>query len=79
MAAFRIMQRQSSTQQSTDGLPHDDLGPQLNLVFWLLTGLAFGFLSLRIYCKYLRGRRLWWDDYLLIASWVRLDLRSPFS
>ncbi|KAK4240614.1 hypothetical protein C8A03DRAFT_31321 [Achaetomium macrosporum] len=55
-----------------DGLSHEDLGPQLNLVFWLLTGLATVFLAFRIYCKLHRGRRLWWDDYILVASWVSL-------
>ena len=53
-------------------LPHDDLGPQLNAVFWTLTSLSFLFMALRLYCKYLRGRYLWWDDYVLIASWVAL-------
>ncbi|KAK3342086.1 putative integral membrane protein [Lasiosphaeria hispida] len=69
-------------RQSPDGtaadadLPHDDLGPELNAVFWLLTVLSLGFLSLRIYCKLARGRRLWWDDYLLIASWVALAVSA---
>lgn len=54
-----------------DGLTHEDLGPQLNLVFWLLTGLSLVFLSLRLYCKIYRGRSLWWDDHFLVASWVR--------
>ena len=69
--AFSLVPRQSSsTQPVDDGLDHKDLGPQLNLVFWLLTTLATLFLTLRLYCKYHRGRRLWWDDYFLIASWV---------
>jgi len=55
-----------------DGLSHEDLGPQLNIVFWLLTTLASLFLALRLYCKFHRGRHLWWDDYFLIASWVSL-------
>ncbi|KAL2138155.1 hypothetical protein VTI28DRAFT_7379 [Corynascus sepedonium] len=71
--AFSLVPRQSSsTQPVDDGLDHKDLGPQLNLVFWLLTTLATLFLTLRLYCKYHRGRRLWWDDYFLIASWVSL-------
>lgn len=48
----------------------DDLGPQLNGTIWLLTTLAALFLGLRIYCKLLRRRGLWWDDYFLLASWV---------
>lgn len=62
----------ASKKASTDHLPHDDLGPLLNTVFWTLTSLAFVFMTLRLYCKYLRGRRLWWDDYVLIASWIAL-------
>ncbi len=53
-------------------LPHDDQGPQLNFTIWLLAILSFGFLALRIYCKFIRRRGLWWDDYVLVAAWVRL-------
>ncbi|KAK1757765.1 hypothetical protein QBC47DRAFT_165011 [Echria macrotheca] len=52
--------------------PHDDFGPQLNYGIWVLTAVAGGFLGLRIYCKKIRRRRLWWDDHVLIASWVAL-------
>lgn len=52
--------------------PHDDFGPQLNYAIWSLTILAAGFMGLRIYCKFLRHRGLWWDDYVLILSWVRI-------
>lgn len=72
MAAFETwMQPRQSSAQTTDDLPHDDLGTRLNTVFWILTSLSFVFLALRLYCKFRRGRRLWWDDHLLIASWVR--------
>ena len=54
-------------------LPHDNQGPKLNAVIWLLTGISAVFLSLRIYCKFLRHNRPWWDDYVLIAAWVRMD------
>lgn len=39
-------------------------------VLWPMTALALVFLSLRIYTKILRSRLLWWDDYLIIFSWV---------
>lgn len=68
MATSPAAPRQEPGQD--DDLPHTDLGPQLNLIFWLLTGFAFLFLALRIYCKIRRGRRLWWDDHVLLASWV---------
>jgi hypothetical protein len=32
--------------------------------------LSAAFLGLRIYCKFLRHRSLWWDDHILIAAWV---------
>ncbi|KAL1845002.1 hypothetical protein VTK73DRAFT_1353 [Phialemonium thermophilum] len=48
------------------------LGPQLNLTIWVLAALATVFLALRVYCKLWRGRRLWWDDHFLVASWVAL-------
>ncbi|KAH6640141.1 putative integral membrane protein [Chaetomium tenue] len=73
MGTRRLVARQSSFDQpADDGLIHEDLGPQLNTVFWLLTSLATFFLALRLYCKFLRGRSLWWDDHFLIASWVSL-------
>jgi hypothetical protein len=56
---------------STDGLSHEDYGPQLNFTIWFLVGLSSLFLGVRIYCKALRNRGLWWDDHILIASWVR--------
>lgn len=51
-----------------------DYGPQVNFSLWLLTVLSCGFLGLRIYCKFVRRRGLWWDDYILSLSWVRFAL-----
>ncbi len=62
----------SSTYPVFKKFPHDDQGPQLNFTIWLLAILSFCFLALRIYCKFLRGRGLWWDDHVLVAAWVRL-------
>jgi hypothetical protein len=55
----------------------DNHGPLLLGVSWGLTSLATIFLGLRLYCKLSTGRRLWWDDWVLIAGWVRF-LPSPF-
>ncbi len=55
-------------------LPHDNAGPEANAVAWSLLGVAGVFLGLRVYCKYYGHRRLWWDDRILIASWVSLVL-----
>ncbi|KAK4124425.1 hypothetical protein N657DRAFT_390811 [Parathielavia appendiculata] len=49
-----------------------DFGPQINFTLWLLTALSATFLTLRVWCKSLRHRGLWWDDHLLIAAWLCL-------
>jgi hypothetical protein len=45
-------------------------GHQLNLVNWPLAAVSALFLSLRIFLKLRQRRPLWWDDYVLIISWV---------
>ncbi|KAK1758071.1 96ca82bc-67f3-4b3a-ab36-ffe7d8f40fbe [Echria macrotheca] len=67
-----IPRQQQQQQTTTDPLPHDDLGPLLNAIFWTLTLLSLIFLALRLYSKSLRDRRLWWDDHVLIAAWLSL-------
>ncbi|KAK2057151.1 hypothetical protein LY76DRAFT_657898 [Colletotrichum caudatum] len=47
-------------------------GPTVLAVVWSQAGLSAFFLSLRIYCKFRKRSGLWWDDYLLMASWVLL-------
>lgn len=48
-----------------------DQSLKLNISVWMLTALSALFLSLRIGCKLMRNRGLWWDDHILIISWVR--------
>ncbi len=79
MAGLHVARQGSVDDLNNTMLPHDDDGPQLNFTIWLLAVLSFGFLSLRIYCKFLRGRGLWWDDYVLVAAWVRLACPPPLS
>ncbi|KAK4192345.1 hypothetical protein QBC35DRAFT_374073 [Podospora australis] len=55
-----------------------DYGPQINFTIWLLTAISAAFLALRVYCKFLRHRGLWWDDHILIASWVSLVASGAF-
>jgi hypothetical protein len=59
--------------------PSTDFGPQINFTIWLLTALSSAFLALRLYCKFLRHRGLWWDDHLLILSWVSLVMHLNWS
>ena len=56
-------------------LPHGNAGPRLVACAWALAGPATLFLSLRLYCRFLKGLRLWWDDVVLIAAWVRQPSR----
>jgi hypothetical protein len=58
----------------------DNVGPMINIVGWILVAVSGMFLFLRIYCKWLGHKRLWWDDFFLILSWVRFYLtRSPWE
>ncbi|CAI4214971.1 unnamed protein product [Parascedosporium putredinis] len=59
--------------------PGVDLGPLLNFTTWLMTGLAFAILMLRIYCKTSRRRRLWWDDAMLIIAWICLAVAATMT
>ncbi|KAK3390763.1 hypothetical protein B0H63DRAFT_557673 [Podospora didyma] len=49
---------------------NDTLAPQILIACWLVEGLSAIFLVLRIFCKLIRSRRLWYDDYILIAAWL---------
>ena len=50
-----------------------DPGPTVNAAIWSTGAVSTVFLLLRIYCKQIKAKGLWWDDYLLIAAWVRLS------
>lgn len=58
------------TSEELAALPHDNAGPKLNAVIWMLTALSGVFLILRIYCRASRRRSLWWDDGFLVAARV---------
>ncbi|OIW26285.1 hypothetical protein CONLIGDRAFT_468532 [Coniochaeta ligniaria NRRL 30616] len=47
-------------------------GRQLNVVYWPLVAVSALFLSLRIFLKLRQRRPLWWDDYVLMISWLAL-------
>ncbi|KAG7294608.1 hypothetical protein NEMBOFW57_004684 [Staphylotrichum longicolle] len=51
-------------------LPHDNAGPKLNAVFWTLSAISGLFVLARFCAKRLRRRAYWWDDWLLVASWI---------
>lgn len=51
-----------------------DNGPLIVGITWWLTILCGGFLGLRVYAKLSRRQGLWWDDWILITSWVSGDI-----
>ncbi|KAH7024236.1 hypothetical protein EDB80DRAFT_560096 [Ilyonectria destructans] len=68
--------RETSTASTTPGptnLPHDDAGPTILAVLWVLASVSALFLALRVYCKFKTHRGLWWDDHILLGSWVAND------
>lgn len=75
MPSFAVRQFQDVNRDATGSSPGPidlsaDNGPNLNAVLWVLVSCSGIFLVLRIYCKFLKHRGLWWDDYVLTASWV---------
>ncbi len=49
---------------------HSSRGGMLLSVQWALTSFAAAFLALRLYVKMSLKKGLWWDDWLLLASWL---------
>jgi len=57
-------------------LPHNTAGPQANAVAWSLLAISAAFLAFRVFCKHVGQRGgLWWDDWILVASWVCTESR----
>ncbi|KAH6695678.1 hypothetical protein F5X68DRAFT_258234 [Plectosphaerella plurivora] len=48
----------------------NDYGPTMNTSLWTLVGISLLFMSLRMYAKITKHRGLWWDDWVLIVSWI---------
>lgn len=53
-------------------LRYDDLGLTTRVSVWVLCGASLMFLLLRIYCKFIRHRRLHTDDWFAIGAWLAL-------
>ncbi|KUI55848.1 hypothetical protein VP1G_03182 [Cytospora mali] len=49
-----------------------DLGPIAISMCWAMTSVAALFLGTRLYVKFTAHRGMWWDDYVLLASWSML-------
>lgn len=59
--------------------PIPDQGRQSLIIIWTLVALATVFTALRFYAKISRLNRLWWDDWVLLAAWVRSPPRVQLS
>lgn len=57
----------------------DDRGPRLLVVCCMLVALAGLFLGLRIYCKVIRQKGIWWDDWVMMAAWIALLAAGCFN
>ncbi|KAI6778463.1 uncharacterized protein J7T54_000358 [Emericellopsis cladophorae] len=57
----------------------DDRGAQILASLWSLTAAAAILLFLRLYCKLCRAKGLWWDDHVLILSWVSLTIAAAIQ
>ncbi|PKS08629.1 hypothetical protein jhhlp_005016 [Lomentospora prolificans] len=69
----------AATTTAYEDLPHNDLIVTFNAVIWVLAGLSGFFLFMRVYCKITRQRGLWWDDYLMGASWITIVISCIFG
>ncbi|KAL8383634.1 hypothetical protein RB595_010705 [Gaeumannomyces hyphopodioides] len=50
----------------------DNVGPVSEIISWVLVGVSFVFLALRLYCKWIKSKTFWWDDWLLAITWIFL-------
>lgn len=48
--------------------------PRVYAIIWSLWALTTVFIALRLYCRSVRLKKLWWDDWLLIAAYLFLTL-----
>jgi hypothetical protein len=64
-----VIPRDNSSSDDTM-LKFVDPTKEVNVGLWCLFGGASVFLGLRIWVKFTRLQGLWYDDYILVASWV---------
>jgi len=53
-------------------LNDDDQGTKILVTTWTLTSFSAIFLAARLACKLKTKRRLWWDDHVLVLSWLMM-------
>ncbi|KAK1770050.1 hypothetical protein QBC33DRAFT_529996 [Phialemonium atrogriseum] len=57
----------------------ENRAPHLLASVWTLTALSLVFLALRYFCKFRRHNGFWWDDYILLVSWICLLLVASLT
>jgi hypothetical protein len=78
MAALHLFGRQGEASSSETEMPVlTNPGPTVNAAIWSVGTVSTLFLFLRVYCKQVRAKGMWWDDYLLTVSWVCSLLGTP--
>jgi hypothetical protein len=68
-----------TTRDSSGAATTEFIDPtlELNLGLWFLFAGATALLATRVWVKLTRAY-LWYDDYILIASWVSLPMAGQF-
>lgn len=69
-AAGSVPDDTESTSTRPPSPSGESKGYETIVALWLLISLSGLFLALRLYCKFLKKRGLWWDDHVLVAAWV---------
>ncbi|KAK3693299.1 hypothetical protein B0T22DRAFT_369447 [Podospora appendiculata] len=64
------------TAEEWAALSHNNTGPRMNAVIWILVAISACFLGLRVYCKFSRNKGLWWDDIFLVGAWIAITIES---
>lgn len=67
----------NSTDTGDRGVARSSIGaaaPEILGLVWTMTAVAAAFLGLRVMVKLRSRKGLWWDDHLLVASWLMLTL-----
>jgi len=59
----------SNQFQSWKSNPDETHAPLMGITLWSLGGISFAFLAVRCYIRR-RQKKFWYDDGLLVVSWV---------
>lgn len=71
--AVKVPRQSPAAGIAPEDLPHDQISTMALAVIWVMAFVAAIFLGLRLLCKTVFRAGLWWDDHLLIASFVSLS------